>query len=141
MHGKPHAGMSMKRTMLGMMIVAAAALSAASPLEYATVKTTFANGKSETSRVRLVRQKDGAWRYELRTIDMPSGATSVELTSDAAVRREGDPGWWMVDDGRWGTFSHGTNGTVVSKGRMRSEERRVGKECIAVCRSRWSPYH
>ena len=25
--------------------------------------------------------------------------------------------------------------------RDRSEERRVGKECIAVCRSRWSPYH
>ena len=24
---------------------------------------------------------------------------------------------------------------------MRSEERRVGKECLAVCRSRWSPYH
>ena len=24
---------------------------------------------------------------------------------------------------------------------QRSEERRVGKECIAVCRSRWSPYH
>ena len=24
---------------------------------------------------------------------------------------------------------------------MRSEERRVGKECSAVCRSRWSPYH
>ena len=24
---------------------------------------------------------------------------------------------------------------------LRSEERRVGKECIAVCRSRWSPYH
>ena len=24
---------------------------------------------------------------------------------------------------------------------FRSEERRVGKECIAVCRSRWSPYH
>ena len=25
--------------------------------------------------------------------------------------------------------------------KRRSEERRVGKECIAVCRSRWSPYH
>ena len=24
---------------------------------------------------------------------------------------------------------------------MRSEERRVGKECYALCRSRWSPYH
>ena len=24
---------------------------------------------------------------------------------------------------------------------MRSEERRVGKECLLRCRSRWSPYH
>ena len=24
---------------------------------------------------------------------------------------------------------------------MRSEERRVGKECLRLCRSRWSPYH
>ena len=24
---------------------------------------------------------------------------------------------------------------------MRSEERRVGKECAPMCRSRWSPYH
>ena len=24
---------------------------------------------------------------------------------------------------------------------FRSEERRVGKECRALCRSRWSPYH
>src|SRR3546814_13675142 len=23
----------------------------------------------------------------------------------------------------------------------RSEERRVGKECVSPCRSRWSPYH
>ena len=23
----------------------------------------------------------------------------------------------------------------------RSEERRVGKECVSLCRSRWSPYH
>src|SRR3546814_10124062 len=24
---------------------------------------------------------------------------------------------------------------------QRSEERRVGKECVSTCRSRWSPYH
>ena len=24
---------------------------------------------------------------------------------------------------------------------LRSEERRVGKECSLLCRSRWSPYH
>src|SRR3546814_11866062 len=26
-------------------------------------------------------------------------------------------------------------------GRLRSEERRVGKECVSTCRSRWSPDH
>src|SRR3546814_20258062 len=26
-------------------------------------------------------------------------------------------------------------------GEFRSEERRVGKECVSTCRSRWSPYH
>src|SRR3546814_14309876 len=25
--------------------------------------------------------------------------------------------------------------------RLRSEERRVGKECVSTCRPRWSPYH
>src|SRR3546814_1422745 len=27
------------------------------------------------------------------------------------------------------------------RGAGRSEERRVGKECVSTCRSRWSPYH
>src|SRR3546814_3568626 len=27
------------------------------------------------------------------------------------------------------------------QGSRRSEERRVGKECVSTCRSRWSPYH
>ena len=30
---------------------------------------------------------------------------------------------------------------VTSAGKTRSEERRVGKECASMCRSRWSPYH
>ena len=29
----------------------------------------------------------------------------------------------------------------VLAGWLRSEERRVGKECVQPCRSRWSPYH
>src|SRR3546814_13583096 len=29
----------------------------------------------------------------------------------------------------------------VVRGARRSEERRVGKECVNTCRSRWSPYH
>src|SRR3546814_13994552 len=30
---------------------------------------------------------------------------------------------------------------VAFPARARSEERRVGKECVSTCRSRWSPYH
>ena len=29
----------------------------------------------------------------------------------------------------------------AQRGLRRSEERRVGKECRRLCRSRWSPYH
>ena len=30
---------------------------------------------------------------------------------------------------------------IIVAGGIRSEERRVGKECLSQCRSRWSPYH
>ena len=37
---------------------------------------------------------------------------------------------------------HGTARTWLKwQTRVRSEERRVGKECSLLCRSRWSPYH
>src|SRR3546814_13242587 len=31
--------------------------------------------------------------------------------------------------------------TTIANAGKRSEERRVGKECVSTCRSRWSPYH
>src|SRR3546814_9312481 len=31
--------------------------------------------------------------------------------------------------------------SISSASSARSEERRVGKECVSTCRSRWSPYH
>src|SRR3546814_12176016 len=34
-----------------------------------------------------------------------------------------------------------TAGTQLTFLVPRSEERRVGKECVSTCRSRWSPYH
>src|SRR3546814_13357269 len=30
---------------------------------------------------------------------------------------------------------------IVTERAIRSEERRVGKECVSTCRSRWSPSH
>src|SRR3546814_16090478 len=42
-----------------------------------------------------------------------------------------------------GSYSFGIEGfRRFSHARsVRSEERRVGKECVSMCRSRWSPYH
>src|SRR3546814_13981245 len=34
-----------------------------------------------------------------------------------------------------------SNNHVVLERTDRSEERRVGKECVSTCRSRWGPYH
>ena len=36
---------------------------------------------------------------------------------------------------------NGDRWIVANMTRERSEERRVGKECVSTCRSRWSPYH
>src|SRR3546814_2663576 len=33
------------------------------------------------------------------------------------------------------------HGLGMAVDRIRSEERRVGTECVSTCRSRWSPYH
>src|SRR3546814_9832613 len=35
----------------------------------------------------------------------------------------------------------GVDGPGARHACLRSEERRVGKECVSTCRSRWSPYH
>src|SRR3546814_4824980 len=43
-----------------------------------------------------------------------------------------------------GYFSHNagkTNACSAWSATRSSEERRVGKECVSPCRSRWSPYH
>ena len=64
------------------------------------------------------------------------------------VRQETEPsgiecGWWItltLKSGpapRWNRMMR-MDGTETP---MRSEERRVGKECELKCRSRWSPYH
>src|SRR3546814_16040018 len=36
---------------------------------------------------------------------------------------------------------HSTNAPLIAQVAQRSEERRVGKECVSTCRSRLSPYH
>src|SRR3546814_19091167 len=63
-------------------------------------------------------------------------AQRLEGAISAVARRLGlecDP--WSNPTGLILTFSDPTSAE------LRSEERRVGKECVSTCRSRWSPYH
>src|SRR3546814_11872710 len=51
----------------------------------------------------------------------------------------------LVKDQRAGAIHAGQHAGIVAgigrRFRGRSEERRVGKECVSTCRTRWWPYH
>src|SRR3546814_2848546 len=46
-----------------------------------------------------------------------------------------------VHNGSHMCFPCTSTGRPAAASHTRSEERRVGKECVSTCRSRWSPYH
>src|SRR3546814_10316889 len=109
-------------------------------------------------------QKPADWRQVMFSAGKTSGRSRVsygEVTLLWPVTRD-DPFRHLAFDGRdakllFGLFDD--DGVLVSgslrtaleftqkrpRRRMntvtRSEERRVGKECVSTCRSRWSPYH
>ena len=59
--------------------------------------------------------------------------TEVEIHGNFVDGREIEAGRGEMLDVR-----NPATGDVIAR---RSEERRVGKECVSLCRSRWSPYH
>src|SRR3546814_2290545 len=80
--------------------------------------------------------------YEMRISDWSSDVCSSDLTSfgTAESRTTALPGALFRRPGRWGAAPASPRGGCEAR-RARSEERRVGKECVSTCRSRWSPYH
>src|SRR3546814_9978289 len=82
--------------------------------------------------------------YEMRISDWSSDVCS----SDLWPRRHGSDVREDIGFGPAGEVQLGAGGKEIKtclgqSGAMlaRSEERRVGKECVSTCRSRWSPYH
>src|SRR3546814_2368044 len=79
--------------------------------------------------------------YEMRISDWSSDVCSSDLVSQALFSQR--PGRYRIDPAKVGPdprLRGGASGSL-SMARGRSEERRVGKECVSTCRSRWSPYH
>ena len=63
----------------------------------------------------------------------------IALSDDAQLSRE--ERYTQQQRLRTAIAHHGRQHQEEQDARRRSEERRVGKECNQVCRSRWSPYH
>src|SRR3546814_10498112 len=85
--------------------------------------------------------------YEMRISDWSSDVCSSDLLRHFLQARPA-PGRPVVDHHPLAAV----RGEIVLRtvqggdlqprvGHRRSEERRVGKECVSTCRSRWSPYH
>src|SRR3546814_7250680 len=78
--------------------------------------------------------------YEMRISDWSSDVCSSDLARRGRGRGAGTaalaaaPGHQRVVDPYVGRLPEAAL-------HQRSEERRVGKECVSTCRSRWSPYH
>ena len=69
-------------------------------------------------------------------------AEAFDVTPIVRVPKDADRLLRLLDAGAQGV--HVPRCSTVDDMRelvKRSEERRVGKECYALCRSRWSPYH
>src|SRR3546814_9672695 len=85
--------------------------------------------------------------YEMRISDWSSDVCSSDLQIIGLGDRAAD---FMLDTLADGPFvevfsSHQSSSPVILARSVpsltRSEARRVGKECVSTCRSRWSPYH
>src|SRR3546814_1591888 len=89
--------------------------------------------------------------YEMRISDWSSDVCSSDLldeTRRAFVSAAAKIGAIELELAATAAFLHDCEGYNSHDGRgdpwketERSEERRVGKECVSTCRSRWSPYH
>src|SRR3546814_13786320 len=79
--------------------------------------------------------------YEMRISDWSSDVCSSDLSVVGRLEgRQGDAAMTTGDGARCHRLV-ARRALPRAFWAKRSEERRVGKECVSTCRSRWSPYH
>src|SRR3546814_19643027 len=83
--------------------------------------------------------RTGVPQGRARPSPVPAGNDAAHPPDAAVVRlqRSGD-GRGVVRDCAAAPICEAD---VAAGAARRSEERRVGQECVSTCRSRWSPYH
>src|SRR3546814_2040595 len=86
----------------------------------------------------LFKQKTA---YEMRISDWSSDVCSSDLPLAPFAGAMGAGGSVVANLSPDAVKNQFTQVRSVAELDNRSEERRVGKECVSPCRSRWSPYH
>src|SRR3546814_21034325 len=80
----------------------------------------------------------------LATFDFGPGISSNTINAAFGAMRNSLTPLLATDDvhevGNWLLSAASETSPGVYPDQIRSEERRVGKECVSTCRSRWSPY-
>src|SRR3546814_11616060 len=112
--------------------------------EAAAIKVTLRTSLSLSSD-----GKQGYIRVEWLVNDSQSSPSSTSLRRDVRAPppvRASSPCTDLLTESATGTRRRASpiKGLCCKDWRqseVRSEERRVGKECVSTCRSRWSPYH
>src|SRR3546814_5854678 len=80
--------------------------------------------------------------YEMRISDWSSDVCSSDLRVGDYARGRLQPQYIPIEPScLLGVAAAERDMVKLPQGNGRSEERRVGKECVRTCRSRWSPYH
>src|SRR3546814_5846902 len=76
-----------------------------------------------------------SFAYSLGVLAFGSESWSEDLGIDPARLLHGEQAFEYFQP------IHAEDELSLQRKVVRSEERRVGKECVSTCRSRWSPYH
>src|SRR3546814_17740904 len=79
--------------------------------------------------------------YEMRISDWSSDVCSSDLPRHLRHARRAGRTDLLLRPGQRPAGDHHLHPRQHTLGADRSEERRVGKECVSTCRSGWSPWH
>src|SRR3546814_5276662 len=79
------------------------------------------------------------WSPDVCSSDLRHRDTPVAIPRPTPAIHEWGCGTIFCPRSKYASSVTAQDGGMTTQ--TRSEERRVGKECVSTCRSRWSPYH